>query len=94
MSPSPWDDLSFSLKGKVTYSAIGRANWLAVSLHNISTVIYIPAAEEISAALDRDYNIDILGIFTTYDSDVDAVCFRNTIYLHASNMEMFLDKDI
>ena len=86
MPPLPWDNLSFASKGKMTYGAIICAKLITVSIHQI----YVPAVEEIYAALAADQNVDLLGTLSSKDARIDAMPVCNRIYLPAPYVGMFL----
>ena len=94
MTLSPWDDLSLTLKGKVTYGAIGCAvdcaKWIMASFHHIGTAIYTPMAEAIDAALYKEPIVDLQGPFTADDSIITIFWISKDIYLTATYVGMFL----
>ena len=45
---SPWDNLSFASKGEGTCGAVGYANYVISSLHQIGAALYVPTAESIN----------------------------------------------
>ena len=85
------DDLSFTYKGNVTCGVVGCANWLSINLHQIGASLYVPATQSIDAALATNPDMDLLGLFTKEEADVEYICVRKTIYLPAPYLRIFLE---
>ena len=89
-----WDDLYFVSNVKVTRGAVVCTNWLTSRLHQIGATVHVLRAQVIDAALASDLKLDLMGPFTMDDADMDAIHFRNTIYLPAPFLGIFLERDL
>ena len=94
MPTSPWDDLSFALKGKVTCGAVMCANWMTDRLHQIGVTVHAPMAQEIDDALAADPDIYLMGHFVADDTNLDSIHVRKTIYLAAPFVGILRERDL
>ena len=94
ITPSPWDDLFFAYKGKVTFYNFGCENWLPDSLHQIGAALYALTAKAIESALASSPKLDQLGPVTYEDSGIDFMKYRKTIYLSAPYLGIFLEHNL
>ena len=94
MPTSPWDDLSFALKGKVTCGAVMCANWMTYRLHHIGITVHAPMAQEIDDALAADPDLYLMGQFVADDANLDSIHVRKTIYLAAPFVGILRERDL
>ena len=91
---SPWDNGSFALKGDIPCGTITCANWSPETLHQIGATIYVPTDLAIYAALAADPDTDLLGPFYSTDANVEPLHKFKTIYLPATFVRIFLERDL
>ena len=65
---SPWDDGSFAYKGDIACT-----NWPSASLHQIRSMIHVPAYLVIDATLSVDTETDLLRPFSSTDTNVEPL---------------------
>ena len=90
----PYDNLSFASKGGLTCGAGACANIKTSSLQQIDSMVHILKDLAIDADLAKDLDVDLLGPFTTVDTDVEPLRVRKTIYLPAPFVGLFLERDL
>ena len=90
MLASPWDDAIFVLKGYIAYGTIACMNWPPKILHRIGATVHVLADLAIDAALAANPDTNLLGPFSSTDSNVEPLCIHKTIYLPAPFVGIFL----
>ena len=68
------------------------ANWLPEILHQIRSLVHVPMELSINIALDADQDTNLMGPFSSTDTNVEPLCFRKTIYLPATFVRLFLER--
>ena len=92
--PSPWDDLFFASKIKVTCATGMCNNWLTASLHHIGTAVHVSMAQALNVALASKPNINLLGPLNTGDVDIESIRVRKTIYFPDPLVGILLEHDL
>ena len=93
MPPSPWYGLSSEPKGEVTCGTAVCTNWLMSIGCHIGATVYVLKAQAIDASLVDDPKLELLGSFAA-DAYMGSLRVRKTVYLAASYMVIFLERNI
>ena len=63
---------------------------MTASFCHIGTMVHALKSQLIDATLAANSKLDLLGLFTADDADVEAIRVRKTIYLSAHFVGIFL----
>ena len=88
---SPWYNGSFASKGGIACNIIPCTKWPPVSLHQILDLDHVPIYLYIGAALAADPDTDLLGAFSSTDTNVEPLRIRKTFYLPPPFVGIFLE---